>query len=166
MTRRQVLLLNMNYTPIDICSWRKAVNLVIGRNKAHILSEYKDKLNPEFNAAVIRLVVKIPNLFKTWERQRFSKRKIFLRDRFTCQYCNKRLHGTELTIDHVIPRSKGGKTHYTNCVTCCRDCNVFKDNLTLEEAGMRLLNPIRRPMLYDSFNEGFTPEEWEEYLWF
>jgi 5-methylcytosine-specific restriction endonuclease McrA len=161
---RKVLLLNQNYQPLGIISWRRAVNLVIGREKAHTLVEYQIESNKTFDAAVVRLTVKSPDPFIRWERQKFSKRNIFLRDSFECQFCTKQLVLKDLTIDHVKPRAQGGKTHYLNCVTSCKRCNSRKGDRTPEEAGMKLNQPIRRPNMYDVFNTLDIPSEWRDYI--
>jgi hypothetical protein len=162
-SRRKVLLLNRNYTPVGIVSWRKAVNLVLGRGKAHTLVEYADS-NRVFDVAVIRLVVESPDPFRMFEKQKFSKRNVFLRDRHSCQYCAKQLPIKELTIDHVRPRAKGGGTSYLNCVTSCKRCNSTKGDFTLDQCGMRLLKPIRRPNIYDVFHTAKVPDEWHDFL--
>lgn len=163
---RSVLLLNQSYMPVGVVSWRKAINLVIGRQKAHILHEYADKRSSVFDAAVIRLMVRSPDPFSIFEKQKFSKRNVFLRDKFTCQYCAKPVSGKELTIDHVKPRADGGKTTYLNCVTSCKKCNSSKADRTPEEAGMKLISPIRKPTIYDIFSTGRIPSEWTDYLKF
>jgi len=164
MKYRSVLLLNMGYMPIGVLSWRKAVNLVVGRQKAHVVEEYEEKRSACFDAAVIRLIVTSPNPYSIFEKQKFSKRNVFIRDKYLCQYCEKRLSGKDLTIDHVTPRYSGGKTSYLNCVTSCKKCNVRKGNTHLEKLQMRLLKPVRKPNMYDIFSAINIPEEWSGYL--
>ena len=164
--QRNVLLLNQNYVPVGVISWRKAVGLVLGREKAHVLERYLDSMNPSyFDAAVVRLLVKSPNPYTMWERHKFSKRNVFLRDMWECLYCGVILSGSTATVDHVMPRSRGGKTHYHNCATSCKRCNSKKNDRTPEEASMNLRKPLRRPNLNDLFN-GYRslPGEWREYI--
>ncbi len=78
-------------------------------------------------------------------RVTFSRRNVYRRDRFTCQYCGARPALEDLTVDHVIPRSKGGRTAWTNCVLSCVKCNRRKSNRTLVEAGVRLIREPREP---------------------
>lgn len=165
MKYRKVLLLNQYYAPLDVVSSRKADDLIRWRCKAHILHEYAEK-NGIYDAAVIRLLVKSPDPFTIFEKQKFSKRNVFLRDRYLCQYCSKRLQGKDLTIDHVIPRAANGETCYANCVTACKKCNTTKADRTPEQAGMKLISPIRKPTIYDIFNVGRIPDEWTDYLKF
>ena len=70
---------------------------------------------------------------------KFSRRNVFDRDKNQCQYCGKKFHRDNLSMDHVIPRSRGGPSTFTNIVTACKTCNAFKDNKTPDEAGMKLL---------------------------
>lgn len=161
---RNVLLLNANYTPIGILSWKKAVGLVIGRKKAEVVQEYADEASRAFNAAVVRLTVKTPDHFSIFTRQKFSKKNLFLRDNFECQYCGLVCTGRTGTIDHVVPRSCGGGTSYLNCVVACKRCNFKKDNRTPAEAGMPLRTTPRQPTLLDIFNATYTPDEWQMYI--
>ncbi len=75
----------------------------------------------------------------------FSRKNVYRRDNYTCQYCGKRFRAEELTIDHVIPRSRGGRTSWENCVLACVRCNLRKGDRTLEEAGMTLLRKPSKP---------------------
>lgn len=161
---RQVLLLNQSYIPIDIVSWRRAVNLVVGRQKAEIIAYYNKTYSTMFNVAVIRLVVSSPNPFSLRERQRYSKHSIFVRDKFTCQYCRVPVTIRSGTIDHVIPKSKGGKNHFLNCVTACKTCNFKKDSKTPEQANMPLIQKIRYPNMFDKFGCITIPDEWNLYV--
>jgi 5-methylcytosine-specific restriction endonuclease McrA len=76
---------------------------------------------------------------------RYSRRNIILRDKGTCQYCSKKVHGKDATLDHVMPKSRGGKSTWTNIVLSCRSCNGKKDNRTPAEAGMILLKEPVKP---------------------
>lgn len=162
--KRQVLLLSMSYTPLTILPWRKAINLVIGRKRAEVLSEYSDSASKVFPAAVIRLTVPSPDPFTIFKRQKFSKKNTFVRDRFECQYCGDKISMRDGTLDHVLPRSRGGTTSYMNCVTACKPCNSKKDAKTPGEAGMPLRFPVRYPNMNDIFHAVSIPEEWESYL--
>jgi 5-methylcytosine-specific restriction endonuclease McrA len=81
----------------------------------------------------LRKKVKIP-----YTIPRFQKRALFNRDGWACQYCSKKISGKQVTIDHVIPKSKGGQTTWSNCVTACQTCNTIKRDLTPEQAGLKL----------------------------
>lgn len=138
-----VLVLNANFAPINVCTTRRAIGLILagkaslvmnGRGFIHTVS--RDYPRP----SIIRLdyMVKRPR-----PRIKLTKREIFRRDNYTCQYCGKR--GGYLTIDHVIPRHLGGTHTWENLVTACPQCNHRKGGRTLEQANMRLLNQPHEP---------------------
>lgn len=160
----RVLLLNISYAPIGVLNWQKAVNLVLFRNKAHVCAEYKNHPSKKFSAAVIRLTVKTPNPYSMIRLLRYSKRNVFMRDQLCCQYCNRRFFAAELTIDHIVPRSRGGTTDYLNCVACCKPCNSKKDNRTPSEASMQLMGPPRVPALSELLGLGSVPDEWKDWM--
>ncbi len=98
---------------------------------------------------------------------RFSRRNLLLRDRFTCQYCGAQPPPSELTLDHVVPRSRGGVSSWSNLVVACRRCNLRKENLTPEEAGLRLLRPAYQPRweeLQISRLGSRLPDSWRVFL--
>lgn len=161
---KNILLLNASYMPIGILPWKKGVGLVIGRNKAEVVTEYSEQFSTAFNAAVVRLTVKTPDHFSLFCKQKFSKKNIFLRDNFECQYCSIVCQGRNATIDHILPKSCGGKTDYLNCVVACKKCNFRKDNKTPTEANMPLRSAPRIPNLFDLFNTSNLPPEWEVFL--
>jgi 5-methylcytosine-specific restriction endonuclease McrA len=93
-----------------------------------------------------------------------------MRDRYTCQYCQQVLNTGDLTLDHVIPRSRGGETTWENLVACCNLCNNKKGNRTPDEAGMKLLRPPR-PFSVHTGRQlmrllARTDEQWKKYLWY
>lgn len=101
---------------------------------------------------------------------KFSRQNLYVRDRGRCQYCGTPFGPQDLTYDHVIPRSKGGQTEWTNVVTCCAKCNLKKGGRTPEEAGMRLIRkpkaPIWIPLLIRSLGIEEPPEPWKNYLYY
>jgi len=101
------------------------------------------------------------------KKARYSSKVVFYRDNYVCSYCGKNFVKSKLTIDHIIPRSKGGKTDWMNCVTCCKGCNNRKRNRTPEEAGMPLLTkPFVPQSLIKNELSGIRPvhSEWLNYL--
>ncbi len=163
----KVLLLNQSYSPIKIVSWRKAVNLVIGREIADIIEEYEDS-NMKFKPAVIRLRSQAPDLHSLKGSRIFSKKKVFIRDQYICQYCSALCVGKDATIDHVLPRYAGGKSTFDNCVTACRACNQKKGHKTMEEARMSLIKSDYTPKwstkVLLGLTDSDTPKVWENYL--
>jgi 5-methylcytosine-specific restriction endonuclease McrA len=145
MLPRTVLMLNASYEPLNIISWQKAIRLIY-LEKADVVEEYDIFLRSPsteiFMPAVIRL-----KLYVNPKRTRliFSKWNMYIRDEFICQYCGKICDTTELTKDHIIPKSLGGDSSWDNCVTCCYDCNNKKGCRTPEQAKMKLLKKPVKP---------------------
>jgi 5-methylcytosine-specific restriction endonuclease McrA len=161
----QTLVLNASYEPLNITSWRRAVILMI-KGKAESLEEDKSlsihcgKKLP----TVIRLryYVKVP-----FREVSLTRKNILLRDNNSCQYCNYR--GSDLSIDHVLPRSRGGTDNWENVTTACLRCNVQKGNRTPEEANMPLKRKPYRPLSNLNFEatrqiDSGKHKEWSKYV--
>ena len=164
-----VLVLNATYEPLNVVSVRRAVLLLL-KEKAEIVEAAEAWLRSEQLALpvplVIRLVyyVRIPRRFSL----PVSRRTVMARDNYTCQYCGIRLSKAQLTIDHVLPRSRGGETRWDNVVTACGPCNRRKGSRMLDEARMPLRCLPRRPR-YLAFTllEGTSaPKVWNKYMYF
>lgn len=162
-----VLLLNASYEPLRVVSLRRAIVLLL-KEKAEIVEADGDELRSGSltlpKPSVIRLVyyVRIPSRLHL----PLTRKMVLARDNYTCQYCGKRLPKSELTIDHVIPRSRGGKTEWSNVVVACRRCNQHKGNRTPKEAGMKLLRKPFEPryVAIVILGDGSRQESWEKYL--
>ncbi len=156
--KRSVLLLDRNYAPIRVVSWKRAVQLVIGREVAEILAFYDDAAT-EYDMAVIRLVSRAfpGNPFSI--STKFHKKQVLIRDKYTCLYCGCQKKN-DLTIDHIIPSSRGGNTSYLNCVAACFQCNQRKGDKTPEEARMPLLAKPTHPVRGVFSNIRDIPSEW------
>lgn len=137
----KVLLLNNEDEPLNIMSWKRAFILLIKGKAEYLetLDQIEDyiKVGEYYIPKTIRLTYEmaIPEL-----ELPFSRENIFIRDGFTCQYCGQRFEHGELTLDHVMPKSRGGATSWENIVTCCKHCNQTKADRTPEEAQMSLLS--------------------------
>jgi 5-methylcytosine-specific restriction endonuclease McrA len=165
-TTGRVLVLNASYEPINVCTVRRATVLLL-KNRAEILERGQWALHAESltlpQPVVIRLLayVRIP---RDAHRRKITRRAVFARDRWTCQYCG---HARgNLTVDHVVPRSKGGASSWDNIVTCCAPCNRRKGNRLPVQANMR---PVRKPRAPSStiFIHVATPSipaAWRQYL--
>jgi 5-methylcytosine-specific restriction endonuclease McrA len=159
-----VLVLNASYEPLNITSWRRAVVMVL-KGKAEGLEHEERNLRHDFLApTVIRLrqFVRIP-----FKELPLTRRNVFQRDHHTCQYCGYR--GDKLSIDHVIPRSRGGQDTWENVTTACIRCNVRKGNRTPKEADMPMSSVPRRPVstLYFEATRQIRSgrrEEWRKYV--
>ncbi|MBI2908342.1 MAG: HNH endonuclease [Chloroflexi bacterium] len=143
MVNSEVLVLNQNYEPLNVCNARRAV-VLLDRGKAEVLEHGEGAIKtPSFSLplpSVIRLIYLIR---RPRPQRRLTRREIFLRDRYTCQYCGKQTR--DLTIDHVVPRHRGGKHSWDNLVSACPACNRRKAGHTPAEAHMRLLHPPQAP---------------------
>jgi len=136
----KVLVLNASYEPLNITSWRRAVVLLL-KGKAERLEYNVRQVYHEFPIpTVIRLLyyVRVP-----YKEIPLTRRNVLERDRQTCQYCHYK--GEQLTLDHVIPRSRGGGDSWENLVAACVRCNVHKGYRTPKEAEMTLHTQPRRP---------------------
>ena len=157
----KVLVLNSNFVPINICSWRRAMILLF-KQKAESLEKSCYIIHTRHVLPyVIRLHRYIPLPFNDIV---LSRKNIFLRDNFKCQYCGK---NGNLTIDHVIPRSRGGKDSWENVAVSCVRCNNRKGDKPLEESGLKLRSlPYRPPSnLYLHMTRlGSVPEVWYSYF--
>jgi 5-methylcytosine-specific restriction endonuclease McrA len=131
-----VLVLNSNYEPLNVCNLRRAIVLVLS-GKAEVLEAHDVTIasaSDIFDApSVIRLVYMIR---RPYPRVKLCRREIFIRDDFTCQYCGEQTR--DLTLDHVIPRSRGGQHTWENLVSACRGCNHRKGGKLLAEARLKL----------------------------
>lgn len=134
----QCILLNADYSFMNVVDWKRALRLMV-KNKVTVLS-YSDHQVTGAEGLVVRLpaVMKLIKLIRSVYRSRvpFSKRNVLIRDGFKCAYCGTR--NGKMTIDHIIPKSRGGGTSFENCVACCRTCNLKKGYHTPSEARMYL----------------------------
>ncbi|MGO9272088.1 MAG: HNH endonuclease [Terriglobia bacterium] len=165
-----VLVLNASYEPINITPVRRAVVLVL---KGVATAEEEDG---DFIHST-RLSYRIPSVIRLREFRRIphqvralSRKNILMRDRYTCQFCGNTLPAGELTLDHVIPRSRGGHTDWDNLVACCHGCNNRKGDRLPEEVGLKLLRPPRPFTLHTSRMlmrlMGRSDERWRKYLFY
>ncbi len=145
---QSVLVLNQNYEPLHVCNVRRAVVLV-ARDKAEVIDRLDRAVarlrcvSGEFEVpSVIRMVYFIR---RPRPVMRLSRREVFVRDRFICQYCGNRTAFKDLTLDHVLPRYRGGAHTWENLVSACRGCNHRKAGRTPREARMTLRSTPRRP---------------------
>lgn len=163
----EVLVLNSNYEPLNICNLRRALGLIL-LGKADVLHTDSREIHTSRGTFVSPSVVRLRYLVKRPRPElHLSRRSIFARDNYTCQYCGA--VGGNLTVDHVVPKRLGGETSWENLVCCCRKCNAKKGDKTLEQAGMRLLRPPRKPKYIPfihltKYIEGKKHEIWQDYL--
>lgn len=180
----QTLVLNRHWVPIGTTSVRSALCL-LHRQTARAVSpdDYSvhdfdswASLRVEEEEPCVRTVslrLRVPEVvlltrYDNFPKHRvtFSRKNIFRRDRFACQYCGARPRVDELSIDHVLPRSRGGQSTWTNCVLSCVRCNRRKGNRRVDEAGMRLLRPATEPQWTPciSIPLGKRKTSWQQFI--
>jgi 5-methylcytosine-specific restriction endonuclease McrA len=164
MTNSSVLVLNQNYQPLNICRARRAIVLTL-RGKAEVLETDSREIRSPSCSFPLPSVIRLGYLIKRPRPQRkLTRREVFLRDHYTCQYCGKETR--ELTLDHVIPRHLGGEHSWDNVVSACKACNYRKAGRTPKEAGMRLTRQPSAPAP-TSYYIVYPPQnhpEWQKYL--
>jgi 5-methylcytosine-specific restriction endonuclease McrA len=161
----RVLVLNASYEPLNVCTVRRAVVLVL-KEKAELVETGSRFLHSESmtlpHPVVIRLVtyVRVP---RDSSRRKITRRAVFARDSWTCQYCGRTSH---LTVDHVLPRSRGGTSVWENIVTSCAPCNRRKGNRTPVEVDMHPRRSPRAPgpTVFIRLAAPVVPQAWRQYL--
>jgi 5-methylcytosine-specific restriction endonuclease McrA len=186
---RSVLVLNRFWQPVQTTSVKRALKLLF-LGHAHVVQtdgkdcfrthdlgswmEHSEESKVEEMIHTVRRALRVPkiivlSLYEKLPRMevRFTRRNVFLRDKFTCQYCRKPFCESELNLDHVIPRDKGGKTSWDNIVTSCIRCNTKKANKLPVEANMI---PMRKPSaprwrpMFSLRASGHTDESWNHFI--
>jgi len=160
-----VLVLNANFEPINVCSTRRAIGLILSGKAAMVMNGrgYIRTIRELFpRPSVIRLDYMI---HRPRPRVKLTRREIFRRDNYTCQYCGKR--GLTLTIDHVLPKRLGGKHIWTNVVAACPACNHKKGGRRVEDVQMRPLHAPMEPSANAIYMYGKhlgDNKEWEQFI--
>ena len=160
-----VLVLNANFEPLNVCSMQRAVSLMVLDKAALVINGrgYLRTVSRSFpRPSVIRLQHMV---IRPRPKVKLTRREIFRRDNFTCQYCGCR--SANLTIDHVVPRHLGGEHTWENVVTACAHCNHKKGGRTLQQTGMMLHKNITEPpssafYIFQHYLE--NNQEWETFL--
>ena len=190
LAQRKVLVLNKSWTVVNVVSLEDAIRKLFGESdngtpKAKIIDPSCDfatftwedwaEMAPEHDDDVIHSPngeFRIPEVILLTDydkfpqhRVKFSRRMIYRRDNYTCQYCGKTPGAEDLTIDHVMPRAQGGKTTWVNCVVACFKCNSRKDNRTPKQASMKLKREPYKPKF--SLFKGerkVVPQSWQHFV--
>src|ERR1017187_5369140 len=168
--QKPVLVLNASFEPINICAARRALVLVL----KGVASAEEESASAIHSA---RAAVRLPSVIRLLEYRRIphptrapSRKNTLMRARYPCQYCHRTLPSGELTLDHVVPRSRAGESAWENLVACCHHCNNRKGNRTPEEAGMRLARQPRPFSLPTSRHLmrmlGKSDAQWRKYLFY
>jgi 5-methylcytosine-specific restriction endonuclease McrA len=164
------LLLNNTYEPIQVVGWQRAITL-LWQGKVEVLEEHDEEIHS------ISFTMKIPSVLRMLmpvklKRRvpvKFTRLNIFTRDGYKCGYCGDRFETEELTFDHVVPVSQGGKKSWDNIITACVECNSKKEGRTPQQAGMKLLKKPKQPVWAQvvTVTVGLrtTPDNWRDYLY-
>ena len=160
----------LSYYPLSLWSWQDAIKAVF-MDRVNIVSEYDTVVrSPSFDMR-LPSVVSLKTYIKPSRTPAFTRFNVFLRDRFRCQYCGVEERSEDLTFDHVVPRSRGGRTMWTNVVTACQNCNLRKGDRLPRECGMSPIRPAHQPTTYElhehgrAFPPNFLHESWSDFLY-
>ena len=170
MMHEPVLVLNATYEPINVTAVRRAMVLLL-KGVAQAEEVHGSEVHSAANAHKVPSVIGLLAYRHIPQQSRaLSRKNILLRDRNTCQFCGRIFPSAELTLDHVVPRSRGGRSSWENLVACCYRCNNSKGDRTPEEAGFKLARRPRPFTLHTSRQLmrmiGHRDERWRKYLFY
>ena len=160
----------LSYYPLSLWSWQDSVKSVF-LDRVSIVSYYERTIRSPSFSMKLPSVIALKSYIRPLTNPNFTRFNVFLRDRFSCQYCGTRFPTQELTFDHVIPRSRGGLTEWTNVVAACSACNLRKANKLVREAGMKMHRKPVQPSnhLLQEVGRAFPPnylhESWRDFLY-
>lgn len=176
--KNAVLLLNQHNLPLNVMPLDRALHMWV-KGKTDIVEAYEDRFfyvwGDKFAVPTVMRMRYFVNITKKRQLKDFYNRlNVWRRDKGKCQYCGKEVNTQNFTVDHVLPRKKGGKTNWKNIVTCCFKCNNYKDCRTPEEAGMKLLSIPDAPNIEETIEQsildrftricGNVHSDWDKYL--
>jgi 5-methylcytosine-specific restriction endonuclease McrA len=160
----------LNYFPLSVCSWQDAIKDIF-LNRVHVISEYESSVRSVSTEIKIPSVVCLKRYIKSKrDIPTVTRSNLLIRDRFECQYCGEDMESRRLTMDHVIPRSKGGRTLWNNLVAACNACNSQKGD---KIPGKNFPHPLHRPWtptnadlqkISRELSLGNIHESWADYL--
>jgi 5-methylcytosine-specific restriction endonuclease McrA len=170
MMQEPVLVLNATYEPINVTAVRRAMVLLL-KGVAQAEEVHAAEVHSAAHAHKVPSVIRLLAYRHIPQQSRaLSRKNILLRDRNTCQFCGRLFPSSELTLDHVLPRSRGGRSSWENLVACCYHCNNTKGDRTPEEAGLKLARRPRPFTLHTSRQLmrmiGHRDERWRKYLFY
>ena len=172
--QRPALILNadyrpLSYFPLSLWPWQEAIKAVYLK-RVNVAAEYEEVVRSEKLTLPLPSVIVLKNYVVPTKTVPFTRATLFLRDEFTCQYCGYK--GKDLTFDHVVPKSRGGKTRWDNVVAACQSCNLRKAAKTTSQAGFKLRKVPTKPSPEVLLNKGkkFPPSDmhksWNDFLYF
>ncbi len=157
----------LSYYPLSLWSWQDAIKAVF-LDRVNIVSEYDFAVHSPSFAMRLPSVVSLKTYIRPSRHPAFTRFNVFLRDRFQCQYCGA---PEDLTFDHLVPRSRGGHTTWSNVITACAPCNLKKGNKACRDVSMWPRQRPYEPTVHDLHNNGrlFPPNylhhSWQDYLY-
>ncbi len=160
----------LSYFPLSLWSWQETVKAVF-LDRVNVVSEYERVIHSPSWQMRLPSVISLKEYVPLGRSPAFTRFNVFLRDRFSCQYCDVSLPSELLTFDHVVPRSRGGTTTWENVVTACESCNLLKGNRLPQHAGVFLQRRPYRPTNHQlrENGRGFPPnylhESWRDFLY-
>ncbi len=160
----------LSYFPLSLWSWQDAVKAVF-LERVSVLSEYDTEVHSPSLAMRLPSVIALKEYIPAARRPAFTRFNVFLRDGFECQYCGERSPAQDLTFDHVIPRSRGGRTTWENVVAACSHCNLIKGSRLPRECRMFPLQAPRQPTSWElqdrgrTFPPNYLHQSWRDYLY-
>lgn len=160
----------LSYFPLSLWPWQETVRAVV-LNRINIVSEYDQVVHSPSIQIRLPSVISLKEYVPTARHPSFTRFNVFLRDRFTCQYCGESKPAQKLTFDHVVPRSRGGRTTWENVVTACGKCNLRKGGRLPGETSMSPRHNVGRPNSWQlqeigrSFPPNFLHESWDDFLY-
>jgi len=162
------ILLNSDYNFISIINWKRAILLVI-KEKVEVLkgSDFVVKNSDGSIKIQVPRIVRLVRMVKTIYKSSipFNKKSVIYRDKGICQYCGTSID-KDITIDHVLPKSKGGVSSFNNCVVCCKPCNNKKGDKLLKDSGMKLLRTPKTPTVMEFMLIKLNKAKRDESKWF
>ena len=160
----------LSYFPLSVWSWQDAVKAVF-LDRVSVLNEYDTEVHSPTLTMKLPSVIALREFIPAARRPAFTRFNVFLRDRFECQYCGGAHAAHDLTFDHVIPRSRGGRTTWENVVTACGPCNLRKGSRLPQECHMPPHRWPRQPTSWElqdngrAFPPNYLHESWRDYLY-
>lgn len=169
MSEAQTLMLTNDYAPLKVISWKRAIELLT-LGKIEVIEEYDEEIRSAYLVIKVPAVVRLLKRFRKHHKPvKFSRINVYGRDDYKCQYCGAKCGMSDLTYDHVVPRSQGGKTVWENIVSCCVRCNSRKAGRTPEQAKMKLMKkpvqPSAMPAVFIQISRKTVPDAWRDYLY-
>lgn len=160
----------LSYYPLSLWSWQEAVKAVVA-DRVNVVSEYDRVIHSPSWRMRLPSVISLKEYVSSTRKPAFTRFNVFLRDRFSCQYCGDAFPTQDLTFDHVVPRARGGRTTWANVVTACAPCNLRKGAKPLREAAMSLRQIPFQPTSYElqdngrSFPPNYLHQSWRDFLY-